>query len=265
MIKLVEFGWGQSNPAFLQMFTSQFFPQATLAQAHSFNEIQRHAASPRVAARLIRAFAELDASAELARVQAPTLVFHSRGDNRVPFEEGRFIATSIRGARFEPLDSNSHVPLPGEPAFQRLIDDMAAFVPPSAAAVAVCRADAARTRSARPGRPRSRQRADRCAVGPFRKDGAQLHHRHLRQDGGRRTARRRSWLRASPVWAAPPRQPGPTSPSRPVVWSRGGQSGTPASGQTAGSSGLLFLPARHRASAAAPPGTSRSSSCLSST
>jgi pimeloyl-ACP methyl ester carboxylesterase len=135
MIKLVEYGWGQSNPAFLQMFTSQFFPQATLAQAHSFNEIQRHAASPAVAARLIRAFAELDASAELAQVQAPTLVFHSRGDNRVPFEEGRFIATSIRGARFQPLDSNSHVPLPGEPAFQRLIDDMAAFVPPSAAAM----------------------------------------------------------------------------------------------------------------------------------
>ena len=131
MVRLVEFGWGQSNPAFLQMFTSQFFPGATLAQAHSFNEIQRHAASPRVAARLIRAFAELDASADLARVQAPTLVFHSRGDNRVPFDEGRVVATSIAGARFQPLDSNSHVPLPGEPAFERLLDDMAAFVPPS--------------------------------------------------------------------------------------------------------------------------------------
>jgi DNA-binding CsgD family transcriptional regulator len=130
MIKLVEFGWGQSNPAFLQMFTSQFFPQATLAQAHSFNEIQRHAASPRVAARLIRAFSGLDASAELAQVRAPTLVFHSRGDNRVPFDEGRFVATSIAGARFEPLDSNSHVPLPGEPAFERLLDAMATFVMP---------------------------------------------------------------------------------------------------------------------------------------
>jgi pimeloyl-ACP methyl ester carboxylesterase/DNA-binding CsgD family transcriptional regulator len=131
MIKLVEFGWGQSNPAFLQMFTSQFFPRATLAQAHSFNEIQRHAASPRMAARLIRAFAELDASAELGKVRAPTLVFHSRGDNRVPFDEGRLVATSIAGARFEPLDSESHVPLPGEPAFQRLLDGLAAFVPPS--------------------------------------------------------------------------------------------------------------------------------------
>ncbi|MEP6739232.1 MAG: alpha/beta fold hydrolase [Caldimonas sp.] len=131
MIKLVELGWGQSNPAFLQMFTSQFFPEATLAQAHSFNEIQRHATSPRIAARLVRAFAELDVSAELARVRAPTLVFHSRGDNRVPFDEGRFIATSIAGAHFEPLDSNSHVPLPGEPAFERMIDAMAALVPPA--------------------------------------------------------------------------------------------------------------------------------------
>lgn len=129
MIKLVELGWGQDNPAFLQMFTSQFFPEATLAQAHAFNEIQRRAASPRVASRLIRAFAELDASAELARVRAPTLVFHSRGDNRVPFEEGRFVATSIAGARFEPLDSKSHVPLPGEASYQRLLDDMTAFLP----------------------------------------------------------------------------------------------------------------------------------------
>ncbi len=136
MVKLVEYGWGQSNPAFLQMFTSQFFPGATLAQAHSFNEIQRHATSPRVAARLIRAFAALDASAELSRVRAPTLVFHSHGDNRVPFEEGRFVATSIAGARFQPLDSSSHVPLPGEPSFQRVIDDIAAFVPPAPEEVA---------------------------------------------------------------------------------------------------------------------------------
>jgi pimeloyl-ACP methyl ester carboxylesterase/DNA-binding CsgD family transcriptional regulator len=131
MVKLVEFGWGQSNPAFLQMFTSQFFPQATLVQAQSFNEIQRHAASPSVAAELIRAFAQLDVTAELARVQAPTLVFHCLGDSRVPFEEARLIATSIARARFEPLESNNHVPLSGEPAFDRLFEDMTAFVSPS--------------------------------------------------------------------------------------------------------------------------------------
>ena len=53
MVRLVELGWGQDNPAFLQMFTSQFFPDATPAQAHAFNEIQRRATSPWTAARLM--------------------------------------------------------------------------------------------------------------------------------------------------------------------------------------------------------------------
>ena len=133
MTRLVELGWGQDNPAFLQMFTSQFFPNATPAQAHAFNEIQRRATHPGTAARLMRAFADIDASLYLAEIRVPTLVFHSRGDQRVPLEEGRFLASSIPNARFEPLDSSSHVPLPGEPAFNRLHELLQQFLLPSEA------------------------------------------------------------------------------------------------------------------------------------
>jgi DNA-binding CsgD family transcriptional regulator len=55
-------------------------------------------------------------------------VFHSRGDQRVPLEEGRFLAASIPGARFEPLDSDNHVPLCGEPAFVRLHELLQSFL-----------------------------------------------------------------------------------------------------------------------------------------
>ena len=41
MIKLIETGWGQENPAFLQLFTTQIFPNATAEQRDSFNELQR--------------------------------------------------------------------------------------------------------------------------------------------------------------------------------------------------------------------------------
>ena len=129
MIKLVELGWGQQNPAFLQLFTSQFFPGATLVQMHAFNEIQRHAAPPHVAATIIRGFAELDAAEYLAQIRCPTLVFHGRGDNRVPFDEGRFVASSIPGARFQPLDTDNHLPLAGEAAYDRLMSDIHAFLP----------------------------------------------------------------------------------------------------------------------------------------
>jgi pimeloyl-ACP methyl ester carboxylesterase/DNA-binding CsgD family transcriptional regulator len=137
MVKLVELGWGQGNPAFLQLFTSQFFPNASLAQMHSFNDIQRHSAPPRSAARIVSAFTRLDASAYLGQVQAPTLVFHSRDDGRVPFEEGRFIAASIPHARFEPLDTANHLPLEGEPAFAHFLDAVGAFLPRAAAGSAV--------------------------------------------------------------------------------------------------------------------------------
>jgi pimeloyl-ACP methyl ester carboxylesterase/DNA-binding CsgD family transcriptional regulator len=131
MIKLVELGWSQANPAFLQMFTTQFFPSASLVQMHAFNEIQRHSAPPRSAAKIMRAFAHLDATEYLAQVRAPTLVFHSRGDNRVPFDEGLHIAAAIAGARFEPLDTDNHSPLEGEPAFQQFLDALEAFLPRS--------------------------------------------------------------------------------------------------------------------------------------
>jgi pimeloyl-ACP methyl ester carboxylesterase/DNA-binding CsgD family transcriptional regulator len=129
MIKLVELGWGQENPAFLQLFTSQFFPGASLAQMHAFNEIQRHAAPPALAARIIRAFAELDAASLLPQVRCPTLVFHGRGDNRVPFSEGRFVASSIPNARLFQLDTDNHLPLADEPAYAVLMEEIARFLP----------------------------------------------------------------------------------------------------------------------------------------
>ena len=41
MLTLMRVGWGQENPAFRQLFTSQFMPGATKEQADWFNELQR--------------------------------------------------------------------------------------------------------------------------------------------------------------------------------------------------------------------------------
>lgn len=129
MCALVAEGWTQDNPAFRQMFTSQFFPAGTREQVDAFNELQRKSTSAEHAVRLVRAFSALDARTALALVRCPTLVLHCRGDARVPYEEGRFIAAGIAGARFEPLDSSNHVPLQGEPAFERMIELIDAFLP----------------------------------------------------------------------------------------------------------------------------------------
>ena len=129
MAQLVRAGWGQDNAAFRQMFTTQFFPNATREQADAFNDLQRLSCTPEHAERIMLAFAALDASASLAAVQCPTLVLHCLGDARVPFEEGRFVASGIRNARFQPLDSMNHLPLAGEPAFEEVLALIHDFLP----------------------------------------------------------------------------------------------------------------------------------------
>jgi class 3 adenylate cyclase len=52
---------------------------------------------------------EYDVTSRLSEIKAPTLVIHRRDDRAVPFEQGREIAAGIPGARFVPLEGDSHV------------------------------------------------------------------------------------------------------------------------------------------------------------
>jgi len=134
MLTLTRVGWGQENPAFRQMFTSQFLPEGTKEQIDWFNELQRISASPADAVRNLSANGDTDISSLLAQVGVPTLVMHARQDARVPFEAGRRMAAGIPGARFVPLESRNHLILESEPAFARFLEEMRAFLEPNAGA-----------------------------------------------------------------------------------------------------------------------------------
>ena len=130
VVTLVRVGWGQENPAFRQMFTSQFIPGADKEQADWFNEFQRISSSPEDAARNLVANGDVDVTSLLPQVRVPTLVMHARHDARVPFESGRRMAAGIPGARFVPLESQNHVILPNEPAFDRFLEEVRSFLVP---------------------------------------------------------------------------------------------------------------------------------------
>ena len=132
MLTLMRIGWGQENPSFRQMFTSQFIPDANKELADWFNEFQRISSSPADAARNLLANGETDVTALLPQVKVPTLVMHARNDARVPFESGRRMAAGIPGARFVPLESPNHIMLEGEPALERFIEELKAFIEPKA-------------------------------------------------------------------------------------------------------------------------------------
>jgi len=127
-LKLVEVGWGGDDPSYRQFFASQFMPGASLEQLRQMAELQRVSSSPTDATRILRAYYEIDVSAQVPRISCPALVLHARGDLRVPFEEGRAVAAMIPGARFVPLDSDNHILIENEPAFARLFEELRGFL-----------------------------------------------------------------------------------------------------------------------------------------
>jgi pimeloyl-ACP methyl ester carboxylesterase len=101
---LVRAHWGFGP----QTLADIFMPGAGPARQAQFVRMQREGATAEMAARLRDVSSELDVSEFVPRVTTPTLILHRRGDQIVPFERGRELAALIPGARFVPLEGESH-------------------------------------------------------------------------------------------------------------------------------------------------------------
>ncbi|NBC16029.1 MAG: alpha/beta fold hydrolase [Bacteroidetes bacterium] len=128
MINVIRVGWGQENPAFRQLFSTQLMPEGTEEQMTWLNDLARVSATPENAAAMERAFYHIDVTDLAPKVTAPALVLHGREDAGIPFEEGRRLAALLPDARFVPLDSKNHILLADEPAWQRFLDEVHQFL-----------------------------------------------------------------------------------------------------------------------------------------
>ncbi len=134
MADLARVSWGKDNPAFRQVFTSRFIPGGSHEQLQWFNDLCLKTTTGEIAASLFEARAAVEISHLLGQVRTPTLVLHGREDAVVSIEEGRYLASGIPGAEFVELDSENHVLLEHEPAWQRFTEAVLAFVQPGAIA-----------------------------------------------------------------------------------------------------------------------------------
>ena len=125
---LIKLGWGQDNPAFRQLWSSLYIPDATPEQWQWFNDLHRICTSPENAFRLLDELGKIDVVDLLKQVKVPTLVLHCRDDFVVPFEEGRRLAGLIPGARFVPLEGRNHLLLESEPAWPRFVTEVRRFL-----------------------------------------------------------------------------------------------------------------------------------------
>lgn len=103
-----NWGSGRGLTPFLQGIP--FDNEAVVASVARY---ERGAASPGMAAAILNAVMEIDASALLEGVKARTLVLHSTGDPTVPVEDGRRLAEGIPGAEFIEHEADYHWPFDG--------------------------------------------------------------------------------------------------------------------------------------------------------
>ena len=95
-----------------------FMPVASAETLDWFDDFQRQTTSPKNAARFQEAFGRIDVRHRLGQVKAPTIVLHSRYDQRIPLELGQAVAAGIPGAQFVALESRNHILVDQEPAWQ---------------------------------------------------------------------------------------------------------------------------------------------------
>ncbi|MGB3807062.1 MAG: alpha/beta fold hydrolase [Erythrobacter sp.] len=125
---LVRHGWGDNSPAYRQIFSHSFFPEADGETLDRFNDFQRQTTSGENAARFLDTFGDIDVRERLSKIQVPTLVLHSRDDQRIAASVGADLAASMPNAQLQTLPSRSHLPHPGEAAFQIMVDEVVSFL-----------------------------------------------------------------------------------------------------------------------------------------
>ncbi len=125
---LIRHGWGDEHSPLLRALSTTIMPGATTEQVRALAEMQRRSATADNAMRTREACDDIDIVPLLPQVGVPTLVLHSRHDAVAPFEQGLLMASSIPGARFVSLDSENHIPLPDEPAWERFVAELNAFL-----------------------------------------------------------------------------------------------------------------------------------------
>ena len=106
VVSLIRADWGGYGASTM---LEMFIPGAPPEGRHAFAEYQRQAATAEDASSLLQANLTYDVTPILPQLTTPTLVLHRRGDRAVPFQQGREMASYIRGARFVPLEGDIHV------------------------------------------------------------------------------------------------------------------------------------------------------------
>ncbi len=104
--QLIRADWDMA----VRLLATHMLPNASSQDLRWFSRFQQVAAEPEMAARLLEHTWAMDVRADLAAIEAPTLVVHDRDDQVIPASAADELAAAIPGARRHLLDGNEHDP-----------------------------------------------------------------------------------------------------------------------------------------------------------
>jgi pimeloyl-ACP methyl ester carboxylesterase/DNA-binding CsgD family transcriptional regulator len=128
LFELMRVGWGGTVPAFRQVFSSLYIPSAGEEQKRWYDEMQQASGTGEVAATIWLSRADVDVTETARAIDQPALVLHAHRDRVVPYEEGRRLASLLPNAGFVTLESDNHILQEGEPAWERFLAEVRAFL-----------------------------------------------------------------------------------------------------------------------------------------
>ena len=106
LVSLVRAHWGMGS----NLLADLYQPGARREVVAHIARLMRDSAPAEVAADLLAAVYEADASEVLGDIDAPALVLHYRGDRIVPFRAGEAVAAQLSQSSFTALDGAYHLP-----------------------------------------------------------------------------------------------------------------------------------------------------------
>src|SRR5262245_34960934 len=128
-LKAIELGFESDNAGMRQFYPSVRMPDGGIEQYRAFNDLMRLATTSANYGNILRAYFRATAHEMAPEVECPTIVFHSREDGVIPFDEGRSLAALIPGAHFVPLESRNHLLVDNEPAWEQFEKGVREFLP----------------------------------------------------------------------------------------------------------------------------------------
>ncbi len=127
-VEMIRVGWERPDSTFRRVFTTSLIPSATEEQKRWVDELLRMSTSAANAVAARRARELVDVTDRLPGLGLPTLVLHSKDDRMMERERGIAIASAIPHARLVLLESENHIVLAEDPAWQTFLDELTAFM-----------------------------------------------------------------------------------------------------------------------------------------